>query len=200
MSPETKTREPNPEEYEAWLRDVTAGIDERIRSLQAQRSELREHVHQIWLGLEGSEEVWASIAAKATEAVTVEPTEKQETQQRQVRPRSRRASSSGGTKVSRSMVNEYVEGVLADPEIEIITQTEIKARILQNHPDSKVHSLRSAIHMRLNELIDEGRLVKLETGKAGSPSKYVRARADSTEIQLESRNGALEVEPDALSF
>lgn len=61
---------------------------------------------------------------------------------------------------------------MADPSVELVTQTEVKDRLLREYPDAKVPSVRSAITNELYALRDEGQLELAEEGRAGTPNKY----------------------------
>lgn len=81
---------------------------------------------------------------------------------------------SGRNIVSKDTVLVYVHKVMGDSTVDIVTQTEIKDRILANQPVSKnyLNSLRVLIVTHLNELMEQGYLELLEKGRAGQPNKY----------------------------
>lgn len=76
--------------------------------------------------------------------------------------------------VSKDIVLKFVDEVMADPEVDIVTQPLIKERILAHYPVSKknINNLRILIIYPLNELVEQGYLELVEQAKAGKPNKY----------------------------
>lgn len=100
------------------------------------------------------------------------------------------ANGSGST-VSKHTVLSFVDEVMADPTVDIVTQTEVRERIMASHPVSKSHlnSLRIQIVMRLNELEEAGFLELVERARAGKPNKYRKTgkrREEMGELVLKS--------------
>lgn len=87
--------------------------------------------------------------------------------------------------VPKEVVRGFVDEVMADPSVEIVTQTEVKDRILANYPvsDSYLNSLRVLIITSLNELMERGYLELVEKARAGKPHKY-RKTGKTTEANL----------------
>lgn len=187
----------DPEKYKALLRDADAAIEAQIRrEFEPRRHRVWDHIHQVWLDLGGSEEAWDALVADALSGSSAA----RDIRSQDTKHRSPRTNSSAGSRVSQAVIQKYVDDAIADPDLEIVTQTEVKDQVLRDYPDAKVHSVRSAISTRLSELAREGELVLLEQGKAGSPSKYGKPQRSVAPTQTESRNGASESEPDALSL
>lgn len=84
------------------------------------------------------------------------------------------ANGSGGSVVLKDIVPRFVNKVMTDPTVEIVTQPDIKDRILAHYavPDDSVNSLRVTITTHLNELVEQGYLELVEKAKAGRPNKY----------------------------
>lgn len=90
---------------------------------------------------------------------------------------------SGERLPSKEVVQKYVDEVMADPSVQIVTQTEVKDRILSQYPisDKKLmNSLRVMIIAPLNELEEQRQLELIEKANAGKPNKY-RKTGEKTE-------------------
>lgn len=72
----------------------------------------------------------------------------------------------------RHIVREQAQKVLADPNVDVITQTVLKQSVLRAYPDVKASSLRRAISKVLNELVEQGKLELADRGTGGSLHKY----------------------------
>ena len=86
------------------------------------------------------------------------------------------ANGSNGVRntVSKDVVLKFVDEVMNDPTVDVVTQTEVKDRILAHYPVSRdyLNSLRILIIGPLNELEEQGYLELVERASAGKPNKY----------------------------
>jgi len=164
--------------YESLRRDIEAEFEARKRELDDQRREAIRVLNEAWPKMGGSAEDLLSFQMESTI-----PT-------RSIAPKpsvygdaAPEDNGSSGRTVPMKDVRQEVDAVMLDEQTDIITQTEIKDRVLQKYPDAKVPSIRSAISHFLSALTKSGDLELIEKGTGGSPNKYRKTRR-STEAGL----------------
>lgn len=149
-------------EYEAAVREP----HEIIERAKARRDALIEQAHKSAHGESGRASYSpAPPRAGATSSPPVEETPQEN---------GIATNGHGMNIVSKDTVMKYVHEVMADPSVEIVTQPEIKDRILAHYPVSKdfLNNLRILIVTPLNELAEQGYLELVERARAGQPNKY----------------------------
>lgn len=70
------------------------------------------------------------------------------------------------------VIREVEQNVFLDNDLEIVTQTDLKDRVLSIYPNGKIPSIRSAISHLLNDRVKRGEYELIEKGIAGAPNKY----------------------------
>ena len=172
--------------YQSLLQKVDAEIhaefeaeyDALKRRFADQHRKAIEALNEAWPKMGGSEEDLISPTAEAPIPSTVE--EQPDNQRRETAP-TRNGSSPGRTTIPTKVIREEVRSALQDADIEIITQSYLKDRILQKYPDAKITSLAPAISRTLSQFTAQGKLELIEKGVAGAPHKYRRRAVDVTE-------------------
>ena len=162
-------------EYEAEVREP----HQIIERAKARRDALIEQAHESMQGKSGRASYLPALP-RGDEASSPVGT----------RPRRNVTATNGSTRniVSRDTVLTYVHKVMGDPTVDIVTQTEIKDRILEHYPVSEdyLNSLRIQIVTSLNELEGQGYLELVERARAGKPHKYRKTgKAPETASPLE---------------
>lgn len=137
-----------------------------------------EALNEAWPRMGGSEEDLIPPTAEAPFPFAVEG---QPNSQRQETTAPRNGSSPGRATIPTKIIREEVRSALQDTEVEIITQSYLKDRILQKYPDAKITSLAPAISRTLSQLTELRVLELVEKGVAGAPHKYRRRAVDVTE-------------------
>jgi hypothetical protein len=158
---------------------VVSGIEteyrNRIRPVDQWREQEIENARKLWSPLLEGSEPQEHFAAQQNEAngkaTTNEPADQEPPQQTQAG-----TNGSGGRRISKETIHQYVNEVLNDPSVEIVTQTEIKNRLLRDYPDAKIPSVRSGISNEILALKEQGDLDLVEEGRAGMPNKYKKTR------------------------
>ena len=165
--------------YESLRRDIEAEFEARKRELEDQRREAVRVLNEAWPKMGGSTEDLASFDME-TALGTLTESSKNHTRKHDAPI----ANGSYSRTVPMKTVRQEVDAVMSDERINIVTQSEIKARLLEKYPDAKVPSIRSAISHFLSELTDEGELDLMEKGRAGSPNKYRKTRGSTEALEL----------------
>ena len=158
-------------QFEHALRGIEAEYQDKVRSHNQWRDQEIESARKFWVPLlEGgeTEESFASLnngIAQETPANRIST--QKSSQQVQAKP-----NGAGGRTIPTEVIKRYVGEVIHDPNVEIVTQTEIKDRLLREFPDAKLPSVRSGIANELYALRQTGHLELVEKGRAGQPNKY----------------------------
>jgi hypothetical protein len=158
--------------YSALRQNIEDEFAARKRELEEQRRQAILALNEAWPKMGGSEEDLASLASVGGVATGRSSGVAGVAVVRAPRGGAPTPNGEPGRTIRRSVIEAEIEDVLSDEEIVVVTQTDIKDRILAKYPDAKVHSLRSAISHYLSELAKRGQLELVEKGKAGRPSKY----------------------------
>ena len=91
----------------------------------------------------------------------------------------------GGITIPMRVIQEEIQQVLAEADsADLITQSQIKDRILEKYPDAKLPSVRTAISHYLSDLTKRGGLELVEKGKAGTPHKYRKSNVRMKELGM----------------
>lgn len=162
---------------ESFLRDINADfqaqVDARMeevrKELEVHRRKAIEALYKAWPQMGGSKKDLDVLAAE------IETPLEDATLKARKNGQSRHTQ---GRIVPMDVIRREVQEVLAQTEDNgIITQSEIKDRILREYPDGKIPSVRSAISRILSGYLERGELELDEEGKAGSPNKYRKVRS-----------------------
>jgi hypothetical protein len=153
-----------PNLYKSIRQKIDADFDVEQSELDARRRKAIEALNEAWPKMGGSEEDLKTLSTEAFgrkgSAVV---------SSREPVPQS---NGSAGRTVPMKAIGVEVENFLDEVGTGMITQTEIKDRVLSKYPDAKMPSVRSAISHFLSDLTKQGKLELVEKGKAGSPHKY----------------------------
>jgi len=156
-------------EARKYLEYVLSGIEaeyqDKTRSARQWREQEIENAHKDWSPWLERDESGTGVADEAP----ANGTSAQESPQTHAK-----TNGSGGRTIPTEVIRRYVHEILKDPSVEIVTQTEIKDRLLREYPDAKIPSVRSGIANELQALRQSGYLELVEEGRAGQPNKYRR--------------------------
>lgn len=177
--------------YKSWLQKLEAEIEDRRKDLENDRREAIEALNEAWLKMGGSEQDLVSIAADdevedvASSSVKAPPAQKGAHNQLRETGENvpARNGTSEGSTIHMKTIRREVLAALSDMESDIITQTEIKARLLDKYPDANVARAAAAISRALTQLTERGELELVERGIAREPHKY-RKTDRETEVDL----------------
>jgi len=171
---------------ESFLRDIDtdfeAQLDERLevvkKELEVNRRKAIEALYKAWPQMGGSEKDLDVLAAELK-------TPSDDSTFRLRRNGRRFKGSQGGQRtIPMAVIRQEVQEVVAQTEYNgIVTQTEIKDRILSKYPDAKVPSVRSAISRLLSGYLERGDLSLEEEGKSGSANKYRKKRTERNQLE-----------------
>lgn len=160
---------------------IQACIDDCKKEAEEKRHKAIKALNEAWPTMGGSEE---DLVAFAAEVGTLSLSNEAEVDS------SQEAASRNGSlnnAANKDVVEQELRDVLSDPEISIITQTEIRNRILDKYHNLNEASVRAAVNLHLRELTDQGKLELAEKGRAGRPSKYrkkvKKAEAEETTVE-----------------
>ncbi len=174
---------PDNEILQFALSGIEAAYEAEVKQAEKRRAENIAKTRQWWIASGGSEKdvpeslnglaIAIGVGSPIGTAFTT-PVVKQETASAPRKPRRNRskANGSGGRTIPKEVIQFFVQDVLTDPDVSIVTQTEIKDRLLREHPDANIPSVRSAIAHALSDLKGDGHLELVEKAWAGSPNKY----------------------------
>jgi hypothetical protein len=165
--------------YESLRRDIEAEFEARKRELDDQRREAIRVLNEAWPKMGGSAEDLLSFKMEKT--ILARPAAPKPSA---FGDGASEADGSSGRTVSMKAVRQEVDAVMLDERTDIITQTEIKDRILEKYPDAKVPSIRSAISHFLSALTKSGDLELIEKGSGGSPNRYRKTRRSTEALDL----------------
>jgi hypothetical protein len=157
--------------YEKLRRDIDAEFEARKRELESQRREAVKALNEAWPKMGGSTEDLLSFEMETT--ISARSTSDKPNVYGDAAPV---VNGSYSRTVPMKDVRHEVDAVILDERMDIITQTEIKDRILEKYPDAKVPSIRSAISHFLSAMTKNGDLELIEKGTGGSPNKYRKTR------------------------
>lgn len=164
---------------ESFVRDIDANfqaeVDARMkevrRELEVDRRKAIEALYKAWPQMGGSE--------KDLDVLTVELQAPLDGLSSESSGNDRQSKRSGGQTVPMNVVRQEVQEVLEQAEYDVVvTQTEIKDRIVDKYPDAKIPSVRSAISRLLSGYLEQGELELVEEGKAGAPNRYRKKRRE----------------------
>ena len=162
---------------ESFLRDIDADFQTQLntrmeevkKELEVNRRKAIEALYKAWPQMGGSEKDLDILAAELETPLGDSAFD--------TRKNGRQSKSSEGRTIPMDVIRREVLEVLAHTAYNgFVTQTEIKDRILNEYPDAKVPSVRSAISRLLSDHLERGELELVEEGKAGSPNRYRKRR------------------------
>lgn len=179
-----------PELYKSLRQNIETDFDDQERELEARRRKAIEVLNEAWPKMGGSEEDLRTLAAEL-EASTQSPVSSS------LGETAVQFNGSMGRTIPMKEIQKEVQSFLAETDIHaIVTQTEIKDRIVEKYPDAKIPSVRSAISHFLSDLVEQGELKLVEKGKAGKPNKYRKVEQKETRMEdIETGAFALRSEP-----
>ncbi|WP_152670652.1 hypothetical protein [Rubrobacter aplysinae] len=169
---------PNSEFFRYAVSGIHSEYDEEVRQAAARRDEKIEKFRAWWIEKFGdSEEINAvSPSEHAISGIS------QEDSRAAANGSAKRTETKKGQTVPQKVVWGYVDSTLADPSVEIISQTVVRERVVRDYPEAKLPSIRSAIANRLTELHKQGKLELVEEARGGEPNKFRRTEAGHTEF------------------
>lgn len=158
-----------PDFFEYTLRGIDAEYEADVRAAKERRDKRIAQAHE-WLRSMGNPAAYPTTTPKEDEI----PSSAESVNVHAPLGNGAAANGSGGSVVLKDIVPRFVNEVMVDPTVNIVTQTDIKDRILAHYavPDDSVNSLRVTITTHLNELVEQGYLELVEKAKAGRPNKY----------------------------
>ena len=170
---------------ESFLRDINvefqAQLDTRVeeikKEIEVERRKAIESLYKVWPQMGGAKKDLDVLAAELDVPASDTSLE--------ARKNGRRPKPAQGQRtIPMDLIRREIQGVLANAEYkDVVTQTEIKDRILSEHPDAKVPSVRSAISRILSGYLKRGELELVEEGKAGSPNRYRKKRTEGNLLE-----------------
>jgi len=177
--------------YKSLLRDIEAEFEARQRDLESERRRAIEALNEAWPKMGGSERdlvstaVDVAVAEAVSSTVEESPIEEGAHDQPQEPGEdlpARNGASSGRT-IHMTLIREEVLRALSDTEADVITQPEIKERVLDKYPDANVARAASGISRALTQLTKRGELELVERGTARAPHKYRKTNKEK-EVDL----------------
>lgn len=165
--------------YESLLQDIEAEFEARKRNLENDRRKAIEALNEAWPKMGGSEEDLKLLEMEAAIPSPVEEPPAEETtadEPRETAPARNGDSSEAGRTINMAIIREEVRKALLDTDTDIITQTDLKDRILKKYPDAKIASVAPSISRCLSQMTDRGELELVERGTASKPHKYRKTR------------------------
>jgi len=162
---------PSREILEYAVSGVNAEYEAAMKRAEEMRAKKYARIRNWWLEEGGSEQDLDFAPSKVSASPVAETPVARKSRQTRAR-----ANGSGGQTISKSVIQEFVGQFMDDPNIEVVSQTDIKDKVLREYPDAKVPSVRSAITNELVALKDQGQLELVEEGRAGTPNKYRKTR------------------------
>ena len=169
--------ESNREILQFAINGVDAEYATAVTEAEKRRAEKYDRIRSWWLEEQnGTEQDLAFVSNMvSTSPVTEEPVAETPVTRKPRRSRAK-TNGAGGRTIPKEVIQRFVQEVMTDPNVEVITQTEVKVRLLREYPDAKVPSVRSAITNELAALKEQGELELAEEGRAGQPNKYRKTR------------------------
>jgi hypothetical protein len=169
--------------YQTLRQNIEEEFAARKRELEEQRRQAILALNEAWPKMGGSEKDLSSQVA----AEGVATGRSFAVGRADVLPRSQggvpASNGEAGRTIPKSIIEAEIQDVLSDQDIDFVTQSDVKDRILDKYPDAKVHSVRSAISHSLSEMAKNGELKLVERGQAGRPSIY-RKKSNGPEVGL----------------
>jgi len=143
------SKDQNPDFFEYALIGIEAEYEAAVEAAKKRRDERIAQAHEWWQGIGGT-----------------------------VMKNGAKTNGSNGSSVPKEIIQMFIDEVILDPSVEVVTQTEIKDRILANRhvPAENLNSLRVTITTLLNSLVSDGYLELVERAKAGQPNVYRKTR------------------------
>ncbi len=188
---------PNPEFLRYAISGIRAEYDAEVRQAAVRRDKKIADFRNWWLKVGGSEEDFpndpkeANVPSPSEHEISRVP---QEESKSAANGSTGRAVTQKGQTVPQKVVWSYVDSTLADPSVEIISQTVIRERVVRDYPEAKLPSIRSAIANRLTELNKQGKLELVEEARGGEPNKFRRTEAGRAEFLSQPGDGETSVE------
>lgn len=163
--------------YITLRQDIEAEFEARKRTLDEERRKAIEALNEAWPKMGGSESDLTNVVTEAASFSPVEPQADERTRE----VTSKRNGSPSERTVPSSVIREEVREALSDTETDIITQTDIKKRVLEKYPDAKIGSLRPAISRSLSQLTEQGELELVGRGVTrNEPHRYRKVMKERT--------------------
>lgn len=185
-------------QFEYVLSGIEAEYQNRIKPHSQWRDQEIENARKLWATLlehSESEEDFASLGNGVTGKAPISGAVPQGSPQQT----HAKTNGSGGSRIPTEVIKKYVSEVMSDPDVETVTQPEIRNRLLRDYPDAKLPSIRSAIANHLAELKDQGKLKLVEEGKAGRPNQFRKIGTGYAEVSIKFEDEELRIEePDSL--
>lgn len=177
---------PNSEFLRYAISGINAECEAEIKQAEQRRDRKIAYYRAWWIEeFGGSEEDFPS---EPKEANATSPSEHvisrapQEEARVSANGSARRTATQKGQTVPQKVVWSYVDSTLADPSVEIVSQTIVRERVVRDYPEAKLPSIRSAIANRLTELHKGGKLELVEEARGGEPNKFRRTEAGRAEF------------------
>lgn len=169
--------------YKSWLQDIETESEARRKDLENDRRKAIEALNEAWLKMGGSERDLVSISAEDAASTVDEAPPTQEGTHNQLRETVEAAPTRNGTSSGRTIhmttIRKEVLGALSDMEADVITQPEIKDRVLDKYPDANAARAASAISRALTQLTERGELELIQRGTARAPHKYRKVNKET---------------------
>lgn len=191
---------PNPEFLRYAISGINAECDAEIKQAEQRRDKKIADFRAWWVEKFGGSGEDFPNAPKETNATS--PSEHaissvpQEESKVAANGSAGRSASQNGQTVPQKAVWGYVDGTLADPNVEIISQTVVRERVVRDYPEAKLPSIRSAIANRLTELNKQGKLELVEESRGGEPNKFRRTEAGRREFLPQLADGETSIAPN----
>lgn len=169
--------------YRSLRQDIEADFEARRRELEDQRLRAIEALNEAWPKMGGSETDLTALATEVGDSLD------KKTAVRVYQESPSISNSSSSRTVPMNAIRDEIESVLSNSETDIVTQSELKDRILRKYPNGKVPSIRAGVSRILSKRLEHGELELIEEGKAGMPNRYRKTRREEaqepTEIETE---------------
>jgi hypothetical protein len=163
--------------YKSLLRNIEAEFEARQRDLESERRKAIEALNEAWPKMGGSEQDLIPVGVAATVSSPVEEREGDQWQEAGEAAPTRNGASPGRT-IHMSVIREEVLKALSESDSDIVTQPELKERIMDKYPDADVARVASAISRCLTQLTKRGDLELVEKGRARAPHKYRKTKRE----------------------
>jgi hypothetical protein len=165
---------------ESFLRDINvdfqaqfdARVEEIKKELDVERRKAIKSLYDVWPQMGGAKKDLDVLAAELELPASDTSFEARKNGRQ-------RKGAQGQRTIPMDVIRREVQEVIATTGYnDVITQTEVKDRILAQYPDAKIPSVRSAISRVLSGYLERGGLELIEEGKAGSPNVYRRGKME----------------------
>ena len=154
------------DDYKSLRHKIEARFEARMKRLAVERRQAIETLNEAWPKMGGSTKDITDFEAR-------EETLPQDEGMIIHNPQDDN-SINGSYKYTVGMkhVRRGAQGVFDNDDIEVVSQTIIKDKLLAEYPNADVQSLRVSISRLLRELEQQNKLILIEEGKGGAPNKY----------------------------